>query len=398
MKQLTLCKIFFVLLACTCFNNARAQITWAINGGATGAGNFTISGTGSVSTLNSGDDMVFKKHGSGAAIYYTCNSCTINLEITGQLVIDYPLYLFNTRIIIGKTSFGNLNTTASLSIKGSTTNPRQALFLDSSSSIQLASATNYIKLQNSPAADIYFGYAGSENSMPTSDDVKFSADDHCSLCGITSVGSSLPYTCNKGQANGPSVLAVNGFAIITPLPVVLVDFSAALNANNTVSMNWSTQIEENLSHFSVERSADGANWQIIGTVQANGNSRLPSYYSFTDARPIEGSNYYRLRMSDLDDKSGVTEMELVLVPFAKTFKIFPNPARDYVDIAIGNYKNGNVRLINQFGQMLQQKQFNTTSGIRTVAFQLNGCATGNYFVQVMASDGSIEVRKLIISR
>jgi len=396
--MLSLLKVIFLILICLCVTPGRAQISWSKNSGSTGSGNFTISGTGSINTLNSSDNIVFEKHGSGASIYYTCNTCTINLDITGQLIIDYPVYLTNSLIIIGKTSFDNVNTTAGLTINGSLTNQKQALFLDNGSSIQLASSTNYIKLQSSPTAYIYFDYSGPENSAPSSSDKSFSANDNSSLCGITSAGSSQHYTCNKGQANGPSVLNASGFNIIAPLPVVLVDFSAKLNSNKTVELNWSTQIESNLSHFSVERSADGVNWKIIGVVQAVGNSLSESDYSFTDTKPFEGPNYYRLLMSDLDDKSGVTAIKLVGTPVTKSFRIFPNPAKDYVDITVSNSKSGNIRLLNLFGQVLQQKQYNTTTGGATVSFQLSGYPSGNYFVQIISYNESIYAEKIIVAK
>lgn len=390
-------QVVFLMLFSVAYFKSYSQIVWAKNAGSTGSGNFTISGTGSASTLNSVANTAFLKHGSGTGIYYTCNSCTINIQITGQLVIDYPLYLTNSRLIIGKSDFSSTASSASLFVFGNSLNPKQALFLDNTSSIQLESATNFLKLQGSPAAYIYINYSGGANSLPAANARRFGGTDDAPLCGFTGQGSANSYSCNTGQANGPSMLNASGFSIISSLPVVLVDFSANLNSNKTIGLNWSTQMEVNLSHFTIERGADGANWESIGRMQAKGNSGIVSYYSFADSNPLAGFNYYRLQMTDLDNKSGFTEVKLVRTSIVKMFNVFPNPARDYVDITLSKAINGNVRLLNQFGQVLQQKQISTSTNGTIISFQFSGYPAGNYFLQVIGADGSKETGKLIIA-
>ena len=66
-------------------------------------------------------------------------------------------------------------------------------------------------------------------------------------------------------------------AVDAPLPVILVDFNAVLNNSKTVDISWSTQQEINSSHFDVQRSNDGVNWNVIGTVKAKGNASYTSH-------------------------------------------------------------------------------------------------------------------------
>ena len=397
MKKLYFLIAFLVLFLGGYFS-VYSQISWVKNSGSPGAGSFTISGNGSINSLSTDANIALAKHGSGNSIYYSCNNCTINIQITGQLIVDYPVYLTNSRIIIGKPGFSNITSTAGLFVNGNALNPRQALFLDNASSIQLASSTNFIKLQNSPTAYIYINYSGQANSAPASGARRFAGTDNSPLCGLASTNGAHTFTCDKGQENGPAILNASGFSVIAPLPVVLVDFSANLNSNKTIGLGWSTQMEVNLSYFTIERSADGSNWEFIGKVQANGNSGIVSYYSFTDQKPLGGFNYYRLQMTDLDNKSGFTEIKLVRTPVVKLFNIFPNPSGNYVDVTLNKTTNGNIRLLNQFGQVLQQKQVTASNNGTTLSFQLFGYPPGNYFVQVIGADGSQETGKLIIVR
>ena len=398
MKQLYSLTIAIIFTFCFIYSSSYSQIVWTKNSGVSGSGNFTITGTGSISSLNTASNIAFAKHGSGSATYYTCDNCVINIQITGQLIIDYPVYVTSTHIIVGETGFDNTNTTSGLSLNGSSSNNKQGLFLDNASSLQVASPSNFIKLQSTPLAHIYYNYSGAENGDPVPTDKSFSGTDNSPLCGLTSPGSSSGYTCNKGQVNGPAILSAAGFNVIAALPVVLVDLSANFNNNKSVDITWSTQMEVNLSRFTVQRSADGANWDIIGSVPAVGNSQIQSNYSFVDQSPLAGFNYYRLIMTDLDNKSGITAIESVRTPIISFFSVFPNPTKDYVDITLSKAKNGSVRLINQFGQILQQKQINASSNGTTLSFQLLGYAPGNYFVQVIGTDGSQDTGKLVITR
>jgi hypothetical protein len=87
----------------------------------------------------------------------------------------------------------------------------------------------------------------------------------------------------------------------------MTEFTAVLNNDKTITLDWNTQMEVNSSRFEIERSADGDSWTAIGSVMAKGNSSMVTKYSFTDAQPLSGTNFYRLRMIDLDNSFGYTD-------------------------------------------------------------------------------------------
>lgn len=86
------------------------------------------------------------------------------------------------------------------------------------------------------------------------------------------------------------------------LPIELISFSVVKNTDHTVSIYWSTSSEKNNSHFEVQRSSDGVNFQTIHTIQVDGNSDDIKLYSVIDEKPTEGVNYYRLLQVDYDGK------------------------------------------------------------------------------------------------
>jgi hypothetical protein len=65
-------------------------------------------------------------------------------------------------------------------------------------------------------------------------------------------------------------------------------------------VNWSTISETGNSHFLVERSVDGVNWELIHFKEAAGNSLDEVHYLFEDYSFKQGINYYRLAQFDLN--------------------------------------------------------------------------------------------------
>lgn len=90
----------------------------------------------------------------------------------------------------------------------------------------------------------------------------------------------------------------NGSTGTTSLPVELISFTAESNKTENV-LNWTTASEVNNSHFEIQKSDDGVNFQSIGIVQGNGNSSEVNHYSFIDLNNSNNS-YYRLKQIDFD--------------------------------------------------------------------------------------------------
>ena len=92
---------------------------------------------------------------------------------------------------------------------------------------------------------------------------------------------------------------------ITVLPVELIDFNGKkLEKGNF--LHWQTQTESNSAYFTVERSTDLKDWDVVNIQSAAGNSQEFITYSFTDRGFVQGKmNYYRLSQTDIDGTSEV---------------------------------------------------------------------------------------------
>lgn len=200
-----------------------------------------------------------------------------------------------------------------------------------------------------------------------------------------------------GIASAASVRANPQFQSGT-LPVVLSDFRVAEKGSN-VSLTWTTQTEINSSHFAIERSTDNKQWSVIGTVQASGNNSVEQNYSFTDPAPADGTNYYRLRIVDIDNAFKYSLIKTASFK-ATTLTVItgPNPATSYLNINVSSPGNEpyRLRLVNRTGQVVyDQKQAASTSRLQ---LNVSNYADGTYFVEVSNSSGLRKINQVMIVR
>lgn len=86
---------------------------------------------------------------------------------------------------------------------------------------------------------------------------------------------------------------------ITLLPVEITQFDGYKLADRN-QLVWETATERNSSHFRVERSLNGENWELVGEVTAAGQSNEKVLYRINDNAYRNAVNYYRLIEFDLN--------------------------------------------------------------------------------------------------
>jgi len=146
------------------------------------------------------------------------------------------------------------------------------------------------------------------------------------------------------------------------LPVEWISFSGKLSGNSAI-LYWTVGGETGNNFFTIEKSADGINWEPIGTVKSN-NSPLTTLktYTYTDNRPFEGNSWYRLKQTN--DNGAFSYSSIIhLQSVAASFEIttYPNPARDHISVILRHAKPGKkwVSLYSASGILLQNYTLNT---------------------------------------
>jgi predicted outer membrane repeat protein len=127
----------------------------------------------------------------------------------------------------------------------------------------------------------------------------------------------------------------------SPLPVELINFTATPIADHDAKLEWATASETNNSHFVIERSYDGRNFEEIDRVEGHGNSNEVLVYNYIDNTidAIQNTVYYRLHQFDFDGESEYTvvrDVNFNQLNGLNNVTIFPNPFRNEVFISTNN--------------------------------------------------------------
>ena len=187
---------------------------------------------------------------------------------------------------------------------------------------------------------------------------------------------------NGGEGDGWA----SRYIPLGPLPVTLLYFTAHKQGKSSSLLNWKTSQEINSARFDVERSGDATFFSKIGSVQAAGNSSVPTVYSFTDNNPAKGMNYYRLKQVDADGRFIYTPARLVTFDElnAATVKYYPNPTNGMLTIELSSANGNEARVINitnASGAVVYQLKIGSSAGTK-MQIDLSRYAKGTYFIQL----------------
>jgi hypothetical protein len=124
------------------------------------------------------------------------------------------------------------------------------------------------------------------------------------------------------------------------LPIELLSFTGERN-NQSIVLDWSTSSEINNDYFSIERSINAVNWNVVARADGAGYSSSLKNYSAIDLEPHDDISYYRLKQTDFNgafkysatiaiEKRGEDIGELA---------IYPNPASEILNLSYAGDKS-----------------------------------------------------------
>ncbi|MBS1605082.1 MAG: M36 family metallopeptidase [Bacteroidetes bacterium] len=176
-----------------------------------------------------------------------------------------------------------------------------------------------------------------------------------------------------------------------PLPVNFLSFDAK-KLNGLSQLHWTVNDEIDAAKYIIERSTDGGTYTAIGEVPAANSGD----YSFTDAQPVDGRDYYRIREQDHDGKPTISGIRLLQFN-SKSFVVKLSPVPTYthsvqLEIDADNNKAVTATLLSMTGQAV--KVFVVRPGMNQL--DLSDLSKGMYFLSVQPDTGEAQIRKLII--
>jgi hypothetical protein len=199
--------------------------------------------------------------------------------------------------------------------------------------------------------------------------------------GPNATGNTEGSTLSGTMIAGIQAIGIGSTSVV--LPVTFSSFTAQKENCNAV-LNWSTVMEHNNQYFAIERSSDGRMFAPIGQVAAAGNSTTAQHYSYTDSKPLTGSNHYRIAQVDMDGKRATTGVQALHFNCSVAgVKVYPNPATRTVNIE--TTEGSKIAVYNMIGQRIAVPA--TCSSGSLSILDVSALAAGNYTIQVQDDSG-----------
>ena len=138
----------------------------------------------------------------------------------------------------------------------------------------------------------------------------------------------IPFSVSADQASAAPDRFRILFAPASAQPVMIYALKA-YEENSGIKVGWTTKYEHNVDHYEIEKSADGRQFTKAATLNTHPGSSVVKSYSWLDAHPNEGHNYYRVK--EWYTSGNVSYSEVVDVKTGdkkESFEVFPNPVTD----------------------------------------------------------------------
>jgi uncharacterized protein Veg len=192
------------------------------------------------------------------------------------------------------------------------------------------------------------------------------------------------FSYNPDGTQGTDVSSATLIASTTP--VKLSSFSVIAKNNNAL-LNWSVENQDaNSSHFEIERSANGIDFNQVATVNATSNTQ--ESYSYTDDNSnLAGAVYYRLKMVDKDGQFAYSDIKSVqFANAAFAVSLYPNPVQNLtkLKVTLDQAQVIKVSVNNALGNVVKQYQVTGQKGNNEKTIDLSDVPPGSYMIRIQA--------------
>lgn len=198
--------------------------------------------------------------------------------------------------------------------------------------------------------------------------------------------------------------ASNRFKIVFRGPLILPLNNLVAKAYKQQAVNivsWKTSDESNLKTYEVERSANGQQFQKMATVLAKGSS-FGEEYTWTDAMPLNGNNYYRIVMQWQNGKVQYSQVMLVGAAAATaSVSVYPQPiVNGQFSLQLNGLQEGSyqIRMMNTLGQPVYTStlQYKGTVAVYTIGFGQAHVAAGMYQLQLLRNGQAVYSKPVLL--
>lgn len=200
---------------------------------------------------------------------------------------------------------------------------------------------------------------------------------------------------NNGGGAGTNAGHARVYEFTIALPVELVAFAANC-VDEGVELTWQTASEVNNSHFEIQRSSNGEDWEHVGFEEGMGTTASTTDYLFIDRKNTDRMNYYRLKQFDFD---GAYEFSPIRVTNCASregmWTVFPNPTSG--DVYFKNNHGSSNTTISFFDQTGRKLGQTTLVSDKINLVEEFGIHQPGIYTVCIESNQKITTRKIVLT-
>lgn len=163
---------------------------------------------------------------------------------------------------------------------------------------------------------------------------------------------------------------------------------------------WETANDENIAHFTLERSKNGQEWEYVGTVNS-AQSSDGHYYSMYDEHPYSPFTYYRVKQMNMEGEIEITTVISVSqgdLDNNWVSNLLPNPTSNEFSF---QYQGSNfneplkVVILNSLGMVVYTEEHEVKNKA-AITINTTQLANGTYQVMMVQGDNKMNKKLSII--
>jgi len=255
----------------------------------------------------------------------------------------------------------------------------------------------YVEIDRSGSANAYItlDFSGF-SSIPSSSDqylVHWDGSEWDEMAVVSRSGNSVKALATSfspfGQGSGGDAL-----------PIDLVSFDGSCEQNE-VEINFVIASQINNDYFSILRSDNNKDWNLIGEIAGAGNTSTQISYQFNDVNPIAGTSYYQLSQTDFDGKS--TSFSPISITCEQSiigdYSVYPNPANEVlmIDMDLETYQGDNItlELFDVKGALVNVQSVQLNRGYNHLEVDLSKVPEGLYLLKFNGTKNYIKQARIV---
>jgi hypothetical protein len=180
------------------------------------------------------------------------------------------------------------------------------------------------------------------------------------------------------------------------LPIGIEYFTGRKQAAVNV-LDWKVT-SSSASTLTLERSTDRVNYKSIN-VQTASIDRMLNPFTYTDAAPAAGVNYYRLKITNADGESKYSNV-VALINKDKGFELIsmaPNPVQHSTVLSLSSVKAGKMELSvsDVTGKVVMKQSVSVIAGNNPITLNFATLAAGTYQITAINTDGDSKSTRFV---